>query len=150
MLALTLKGVCAMSTPAISDIKHMLAEIRSSLSMIEDQLIFAPTANLREAELRLRRIRDSVFPSGYFGDPAWDILLDLDRAARKNQAYAVTDAGIGANIAPTTALRYLAKLERDGLIKRQPDLDDNRRVFISLTSHGHSLMNQIFEETLWS
>ena len=137
-----------MSTSAISDIKAMLAEIRSSLSIIEDRLVFAPAADLREAELRLRRIRDSVFPPGYFGDPAWDILLDLDRAARKNQAYAVTDAGIDANIPATTALRYLAKLERDGLIKRQPDLADSRRVFVSLTSHGHSLMDQIFEETL--
>jgi predicted transcriptional regulator len=139
-----------MSTPTVSDIKNMLAEIRSSLAVIEDKLIVTPTADLREAELRLRRIRDSVFPPGYFGDPAWDILLDLDRAARKNQVYAVTDAGIGANIAPTTALCYLAKLERDGLIKRQPDSDDNRRVFISLTSHGHSLMDQIFEQTLWT
>ena len=61
-----------MSTSAISDIKAMLAEIRSSLSIIEDRLVFAPAADLREAELRLRRVRDSVFPPGYFGDPAWD------------------------------------------------------------------------------
>jgi DNA-binding MarR family transcriptional regulator len=131
----------------ISEAKAMLADIRRSLAIIEERLIIAPIAELRDAELKLRRMRDSVFPIGYFGDAAWDILLELDRAFRNNRSYAVTDAGIDAKIPLTTALRYLAKLERDGLVERRPDPYDRRRAFIALTAQGQDCMDRIFAET---
>jgi DNA-binding MarR family transcriptional regulator len=115
---------------------------------LEDSLIFSPIENLRDAEFKLRRVRDAVFPKGYFSDAAWDILLDLDRAGRNQQTYVVTDAGIDAKIPHSTALRYLAKLERDGFVQRVPDPGDKRRAFISLTAYGQNLLDRVFTETI--
>ncbi len=111
-------------------------------------MIISPIESLRDAEFRLRRVRDAVFPKGYFSDAAWDILLDLDRAGRNQQTYVVTDAGIDAKIPHSTALRYLAKLERDGFVQRMPDPGDKRRAFISLTAHGQNLLDVVFTETV--
>ena len=126
----------------------MLAEIRATLLALENKLITAPIANLRDTESKLRRVRDAAFPKGYFADAAWDILLDLDQAGRNQRSYVVTDAGIDVNIPHSTALRYLAKLERDGLVRRRPDPNDRRRAFISLTREGQSLLDKVFCDTL--
>jgi DNA-binding MarR family transcriptional regulator len=137
-----------MANHDLAEVKALLAEIRLSLSALDDKLITTPTANLRETEYRLRRLRDAVFPGGYFGDAAWDILLELDRAGRENIAYVVTDAGLDAKIPHSTKIRYLTKLERDGLVARHPDPIDRRRAFICLTDKGQSHIDTVFERAL--
>ena len=142
------KGEYTISSSELSDVRAVLADIRATLLAIENKLLTTPIGNLRDAESKLRRVRDAAFPKGYFADAAWDILLDLDQAGRNQQAYVVTDAGIDAKIPHSTALRYLAKLERDGLVQRRPDPGDRRRTFISLTDKGQNLLDGVFAETL--
>jgi hypothetical protein len=52
-----------------------------------------------------RRQREKHFPSNLFGEPAWDILLDLYVAAKENVKIATTSACIGGSVPPTTGLR---------------------------------------------
>jgi DNA-binding MarR family transcriptional regulator len=97
-----------------------------------------------DAELRRRRRREQKFKLNYFGDPAWDILLELERAQRLGHQLAVTDIGVEPQIPLTTVLRYLARLDEDGLIDRRTDPRDRRRIFVSLTSEGNRLISDVF------
>jgi len=53
-----------------------------------------------------RRRRNKIFQSEeLFGEPAWDILLDLFIAAKERRRVSVTSACIGSAVPSTTALR---------------------------------------------
>jgi hypothetical protein len=51
-----------------------------------------------------------------------------------------TSACIGANVPPTTALRWLRILEARGLVEREDDGRDGRRTFVCLTARGQAAM----------
>lgn len=101
-------------------------------------------ADLVDLELNLRRERDRAFPTGYFADTAWELLLELYRARQSGQRYSISDLGLPANIPATTTLRYVEKLVLDGFAERHPDPTDRRRVFIRLSDFGASTLNQLF------
>ena len=81
----------------------------------------------------MRRLRDRFFASGLFEDPAWDMLLDLFAAELEGSAVSVSSLCIAAAVAPTTALRWIARLTDAGLLERRPDPFDKRRVFMALS-----------------
>lgn len=88
-----------------------------------------------------RRRRPLVFgDASIFGEPVWDILLDLFVAAKDQKRVAVTSACIGAAVPATTALRWITVLEEKDLVLRENDPDDNRRVFVRLTASGYARM----------
>ncbi|GAA3707146.1 hypothetical protein GCM10022268_15710 [Sphingomonas cynarae] len=86
--------------------------------------------------IRARRLRDSFLGDGLFEDPAWDMLLDLYAAQLEGQRVSVSSLCIAAAVAPTTALRWIARLTEAGLFRRQPDATDRRRAFMALSSRG--------------
>ncbi|MFS0773320.1 winged helix DNA-binding protein [Sphingomonas sp. 1P08PE] len=92
-------------------------------------------AAVRQA-LRARRLRDSFFHAGLFEDPAWDMLLDLYAAHLERVQVSVSSLCIAAAVAPTTALRWMGRMTEEGLLQRQPDPTDRRRVFIALAPRG--------------
>ncbi|MFM7027396.1 MAG: MarR family transcriptional regulator [Chakrabartia sp.] len=112
------------------------------------QRISAPAAEALlhpvDAELRLRRRRERSFNLDYFGDAAWDILLELERGQRLGHRLAITDIGVESRIPLTTVLRYLIRLEKDELISRRVDPNDRRRVFVSLTRRGYEMVCDAF------
>jgi DNA-binding MarR family transcriptional regulator len=134
--------------------RHDLSEIRNILSKIQTSLDSAETfdneihVDLRELEILVRRNRNRHFPAGYFSDPAWDILLDLDKAERENLSFHITNIGQDANIPLTTLLRYLATLEKDGLVTREADPTDRRKSLMRLSSKGRELLDKVFEDTV--
>lgn len=87
---------------------------------------------LRRA-IRARRMRDEFFMPGLFADPAWDMLLDLYAAEGEGHPVSVSSLCIAAAVAPTTALRWIARMQEDGLLERRPDEADRRRAFMALT-----------------
>jgi len=97
---------------------------------------------------RDRRRRGEIFDdAGLFGEPAWDILLDLFIAAKERKRLPVTSACIGAAVPSTTALRWLTVLEEKGLILREHDTTDARRIFVRLSSEGYEKMVAYFAGT---
>ena len=122
------------------EIQTMIQTAMSALKSLS-QRIAAPEAEALlhpvDAELRLRRRREYMFDITYFGDAAWDMLLELERAQRMGHKIAITDIGVESRIPLTTVLRYLTRLEKDGLITRRVDPNDRRRVFVALTPDGY-------------
>ncbi|SER76833.1 MarR family transcriptional regulator [Sphingobium sp. YR768] len=82
--------------------------------------------------LRARRIRADFLPGDLFADPAWDMLLDLFAARLEQERVSVSSLCIAAAVPPTTALRWIRILTDKGLVERQADPLDGRRVFIAL------------------
>jgi len=94
---------------------------------------------------RDRRRRAEIFADEtLFGEPAWDILLDLFVAGEKGKRVAVTSACIGSGVPSTTALRWLNVLEMRGLVEREDDNHDARRSFVRLTPKARLQMAEYF------
>lgn len=82
---------------------------------------------------RIRRNRDKYFPSAIFGEPAWDILLDLYASEMQGRKATVSNVCIAAAAPMSTGMRWLRMLEDRGFITRHAAADDNRVVFVELT-----------------
>ena len=94
---------------------------------------------------RDRRSRSAIFgDEGLFGEPAWDLLLDLFIAAKERKRVPVTSACIGAAVPTTTALRWLTVLEERGLVVREADTADARRIFVRLSTDAYARMVRYF------
>jgi hypothetical protein len=94
----------------------------------------------------LRRKRATIFGNpDLFGEPAWDILLDLYIACAEGKQVSVSSACIGSASPPTTGLRWLGVLADEGLVVREADADDHRRVLVRLTPAGQAAMDRFFE-----
>ncbi len=82
--------------------------------------------------LRARRLRGEFLPADLFADPAWDMLLDLLAARLEHERVSVSSLCIASAVPPTTALRWIRTLTDRGLLLRQADPQDGRRIFIAL------------------
>jgi FixJ family two-component response regulator len=65
-----------------------------------------------------------------FGDPAWEMLLDLILAKIEGRRVPVSSACIASGAAMSTALRLVGRLVDEGVLCKQPDLTDRRRHFL--------------------
>ena len=93
-----------------------------------------------------RMDRRRFFSPDLFGEPAWDILLDLYIAEKENEPVSVSAACLGAQVPMTTALRYLKLLEEQGLIAREPDARDGRRHHVRISDKGYAQMTAYIAE----
>lgn len=95
----------------------------------------------------LRRRRDMLFADfpGLFGDPAWDMLLDLYIAEIDARPVTVAQACAASAVAASTALRCLMLLIEQGLIER-PDPPAVATNLIRLTDRGQDYMDQLFKD----
>lgn len=91
---------------------------------------------------RARRLREKYLPGDLFGEPAWDILLDLYVSAAMNRTTSVSSVCLAAHVPQTTALRWITMLERRGLVVRSGDPTDNRRKLLQLSVSGYDLMTR--------
>lgn len=101
-----------------------------------------------EGLYRERRRRDAkIAATGeLFGEPSWDILLDLFIAHGKARPVSVSSACIASSTPQSTALRYVGLLEKVGLIRRAKDPRDGRRYYLELTETGLSNMQAFLSE----
>lgn len=97
---------------------------------------------------RERRLRDDLLAADLFGEPAWDILLDLYACEHEGLTVRVNSACIGASVPASTALRYLSELERRGLIERSRSETDRRGQYVRLTEEAHRQMDSLLERLL--
>lgn len=94
---------------------------------------------------RDRQRRTDHFDAELFGEPAWDMLLDLYIAACERRQVSTTSACIGANVPVATGLRWLQVLETRGLVCRTADPADARRVWIALTAKARRDLSAYLE-----
>jgi len=91
-----------------------------------------------------RQARARFFDPALFGDPAWDMLLDLTAAHGEGAQVSVTSLCIAAGVPATTALRWLTQMVESGIFIRVPDPADKRRAFIALSDKAIAAMAGYF------
>jgi len=95
--------------------------------------------------IKQNELRAKFLPSELFGDPAWNMLLDLfvqfSGAAKISGKSLVIASGAPAS----TALRYIGRLEEEGLIERENSMLDGRVSLFSLTKRGVVGVGRVLE-----
>lgn len=127
----------------------MAEDPASPFPMIGDE---ASWFAVRERNLRLvhhvrnaRHLREQFFEADLFGEPAWDMLLDLYEAELRQQRTTVTSVCMASRVPATTALRWLRTLEGRNLVDRTRDANDGRRKFLTLSDTALTALNALFE-----
>lgn len=80
-----------------------------------------------------------------FGEPAWDMLLDLFIRQTDEEEVVVKSASLDANAPPTTEIRWIRALEKNGLVEIHVDTEDTGRHLIHLTPTGYEGMLRYLE-----
>lgn len=132
-LAITDLSLSAVPLPTMGKEQHGVDDLRK-LSRMAYQ------------EYQERNLRAEYFDFCLFGEPAWDILLDLFIAKAGGLRISVTSACIASRVPPTTALRWLNVLERRDLILRDTDRTDKRRTWVELSDQGFQAMAACLRE----
>lgn len=80
--------------------------------------------------LRKEMKRREIGGGELFGDPAWEMLLDLLLARIENRRVSVSSACIASGAPMSTALRLVRRLVGENVLCRLPDEHDRRRHFL--------------------
>lgn len=115
------------------------SEKRSAFHFEKDELALAALA---ESEYQARRRREKLFTKELFGEPAWDMLLDIYVSRARRRRVSVTSLCIASCRPPTTALRWITLLQEQGLVFRDGSMADHRVCYIELSARGVKLMEQ--------
>ena len=94
-----------------------------------------------------RRARHAHFGAqDIFGEPAWDILLDLYVRRDGEESISVKSACVNAGVPANTALRWLRALELEGLLCCEDGPCDQDRSLVRLSRNGFDRMTDYLEE----
>ena len=92
--------------------------------------------HLLDRLIRLRREKAKIFAGDLVADPVWDMLLALARVDLDGHGVPTLNLAIDGGIPGSSALRRISEMEEAGLIVRQSDPEDRRRVLVYLTDAG--------------
>lgn len=96
------------------------------------------------AEIDKQNLRKKYFPSELFGEPAWNILLDLYDSSLRGRAVTVSDACIASQAPPTTGIRWVQRLEELDLLERHRSSKDARINYLTLTERAQQQLRDFF------
>jgi DNA-binding MarR family transcriptional regulator len=139
-------------------IAALLAKLASGLGPVRQE---NPCASSNEPDVTLevpvervswliaaRRKRARYLSPELFAEPAWDILLDLLRAELAGERISVSSACLAGGVPASTGLRWLKALEQQGLVLRQSDPRDARRIFVALSPNASGALRRYFLEVV--
>ena len=93
----------------------------------------------------IRALRKRIFNAELFGEPAWDMLLEMYALETSDQRESVSGICYASGVPMTTALRHLQKLEAEGLVEETVDGRDHRRKHVALTSKARAALDDLFK-----
>ena len=100
-----------------------------------------------EATARRRLLRKQLLGgSGLFGEPAWDMLLDLFIHEAKGQPLSMSALCVTAGIPASSAMKLIQRMVDDGLLERSPDISDGRRSLVNIAPDVAHRLRAYFAE----
>lgn len=130
----------------MTDSVHSLSS--SAQRRVESFALSAQDRTLEERELvegarKLLRARINlvrVTPKNLLRDSAWDMMLVMFINDEEGGILYVKQLIGASGEAPASAIRRIDRLEDAGLVERQPDTLDHRRVIVRLSDQGRETM----------
>ena len=104
-----------------------------------------PEEMLSEA-IQARRLRHRFFPESLFGEPGWDMLLELLQAEIEGRQATVSNLCEAAGVVGTVALRWVNILEDRGLVRRRPDPGNGIGELVELDPKSSATLRRYFQE----
>ena len=89
---------------------------------------------------RARRRRSKFFDASLFGEPAWDMLLDLFVASVSGRMVSFTSLCRAADVTDATGLRWIEVLESQGLVRRRSVSEEGDPTCIEISDNGFEAM----------
>lgn len=96
---------------------------------------------------RSRQLRARYFDPGLFGEPAWDMMLDLFISRVQGRRVATSSLCLAANVPQATGLRWIGTLAKQGLLRRYAAPDDARLKLVEITAEGFQLMRRYLSDS---
>ena len=106
------------------------------------------TTEVARVILEDRKRRGRIFNAGMFGEPAWELLLNLYVMDKDGPRLTIGRLIDSTKCAQTTALRWLQYLEDQDLIERQEHPGDARTAFVSLTKKARDALDHYLSQSL--
>lgn len=106
----------------------------------------AETAALEIAQmlLTLRSKLERMFGIGLLSQPVWGILLELYIAKAQSCDVTVGNTCIASSLPMTSALRLCQVLHDRGIVYRERDINDGRRVLLRLSDNAYRNLTKLF------
>ena len=118
------------------------------LKIVPLRTAHACVSTVEEAAVRrilaARRVREQQLGPELFADPAWDLLLEALAAEAGRKTLSISRLKGAANVPPSTAERWIRKLENDGWLYRTERFGDGDQN-VSLTPEGSAKLRHLFE-----
>ena len=118
----------------------ILSELDDPVLDQEPSLDVANTVRVLRRIIRERRVRERFFKEARFGEPAWDIILDLTLAWFEGKTVAVSSLCIASGVPMSTAMRWINEMIEAGLIDRWIDPTDGRRNLMQVSPNTRDAM----------
>lgn len=131
--------------------KNLNSGLASAIDVAESPAhSYAPDSRLALAKwlYQARDLRPCIHIAGLFGEPAWDILLDLYICQGTSRPTSVTSSCLASRAPATTALRYIQYLCDHDVIVRTPDNRDRRRSWLRLSSSAEIAMDRYLDQIM--
>lgn len=93
----------------------------------------------------IRALRKSLLGEVFFSGPSWGILLHLFHSHLRQLRETIGSLQVATGTPMTTLLRWVERLESEGLIVSRGDPLDARRRFVELTRPGTEIMTRYFK-----
>jgi DNA repair protein RadC len=103
-------------------------------------------ANARRTVRRRCLRRQLIGADELFGEPAWDMLIDLFISDSLGQSLSTSSLCVTSDASMSSAIRLAHRLCKAGLVVREPDPDDGRRSFLHLAPGIYQSLDAYFDE----
>lgn len=98
--------------------------------------------------LLVNRERERLLHKSIFGDPAWEISIELLKRGLRNEAIPVSSACTASCAPLTTSLRWVRNMEKLNLVERWNDPKDKRRDLIKLSDDYLHELNKLLRSVM--
>ena len=100
---------------------------------------------IAKSQYSARRVRERFFEKKIFGEPAWDMLLELYASELNDEKISTSNLILSSSAPNSTALRWMKHLEDQGLVVKKSSNVDGRVQYQRITNVGFDGMTKYFE-----